>query len=77
MSKAGLEFKFGTSKWRFTVISFTITKWSFTKEKSYNFNLLELDIASKDEPVSLLTIIKNSVYTRIEFFKYNKTIKNK
>lgn len=75
--KVGLEFKFGTSRWIFTVISFTITAWSFTKENKFSFNLLELDIFSKEEPISLLTIIKNSTYTRIEFFKYNKTIKNK
>jgi hypothetical protein len=67
----GLTLRFGTSRWQFCIISITLTAYKF------HFNLLELDIASKEEPISLLTIIKNSTYTRIEFFKYNKTIKNK
>jgi len=77
MTKVGLDFKFGTSRWIFTVISFTVTSWPLRDEKKFNFNLLELDVFSKEEPISLLTIIKNSQYTRIEFFKLNKTIKNK
>lgn len=77
MNKVGLDFKFGTSRWIFTIISFTITTWPLTDQKKFNFNLLELDVFRKGEPISLLTIIKNSQYTRIEFFKLNKTIKNK
>jgi hypothetical protein len=67
----GLTLRFGTSRWQFCIISIVLTAYKF------NFNLLELDIVSKEEPISLLTIIKNSTYTRIEFFKYSKTIKNK
>ena len=67
----GFNLRFGTVKWQFTVLSLV---WNKTK---FSFNLLELDIAGKEEPVSLLTILINKTYKRIEFFKYNKTIKNK
>lgn len=76
MTKVGLDFKFGTSRWIFTIISFSITDWPFTSQRKFNFNLLELDVFRKGEPISLLTVIKNKSYTRIEFFKLTKTIKN-
>lgn len=66
----GFNLRFGTSKWQFTVLSVV---WNKTK---FSFNLLELDIISKEEPVSLLTILINKTYKRIEFFKLSKTIKN-
>jgi hypothetical protein len=65
----GLTLRFGTSRWQFCVISIVITSYRF------HFNLLELDIISKEEPISLLTILINKTYKRIEFFKLSKTIK--
>lgn len=66
-----IKIRFIGKSWIFTVFELVILS------NKFSFNLLELDQISKEEPISLLTIIKNSVYTRIEFFKYNKTIKNK
>ena len=67
----GFNLRFGTVKWQFTVLSLV---WNKTK---FSFNLLELDRINKEEPVSLLTILINKAYKRIEFFKLSKTIKNK
>jgi hypothetical protein len=66
-----IKIRFITKSWVFTVFELSLQRTKFI------FNLLELDILRQEEPISLLTIIKNSTYTRIEFFKYNKTIKNK
>jgi hypothetical protein len=66
-----IKIRFITKSWVFTVFELSLLRTKFI------FNLLELDILRQEEPISLLTIIKNSTYTRIEFFKYNKTIKNK
>lgn len=65
-----IKIRFITKSWVFTVFELTLLRTKFI------FNLLELDIASKEEPISLLTVIKNKSYTRIEFFKLTKTIKN-
>lgn len=66
-----IKIRFIGKSWIFTVFELVILS------NKFSFNLLELDQISKEEPISLLTIIKNSVYTRIEFFKLSKTIKNK
>jgi len=66
-----IKIRFIGKSWVFTVFELSLLRTKFI------FNLLELDILRQEEPISLLTIIKNSTYTRIEFFKYNKTIKNK
>ena len=65
-----IKIRFIAKSWVFTVFELTLLRTKFI------FNLLELDIASKEEPISLLTVIKNKSYTRIEFFKLTKTIKN-
>jgi hypothetical protein len=65
-----IKIRFIGKSWVFTVFELSLLRTKFI------FNLLELDILRQEEPISLLTIIKNSSYTRIEFFKYNKTIKN-
>ena len=65
-----IKIRFISKSWVFTVFELTLLRTKFI------FNLLELDILRKEEPISLLTVIKNSQYTRIEFFKLTKTIKN-
>lgn len=66
-----IKIRFIGKSWIFTVFELVILS------NKFSFNLLELDQISKEEPISLLTIIKNRSYTRIEFFKLSKTIKNK
>lgn len=63
-----LTIRFSGKSWFFTVISLV---WSSRK---FSFNLLELDLASKVEPISLISILSNSNYTRIEILNYSKTI---
>lgn len=65
-----IKIRFIAKSWVFTVFELSLHRTKFI------FNLLELDILRKEEPISLLTIIKNKSYTRIEFFKLTKTIKN-
>jgi hypothetical protein len=65
-----IKIRFITKSWVFTVFELSLQRTKFI------FNLLELDILRKEEPISLLTVIKNRTYTRIEFFKLTKTIKN-
>jgi hypothetical protein len=65
-----IKIRFIAKSWVFTVFELNLQRTKFI------FNLLELDILRKEEPISLLTVIKNRTYTRIEFFKLTKTIKN-
>ena len=65
-----IKIRFIAKSWVFTVFELNLQRTKFI------FNLLELDILRKEEPISLLTVIKNKSYTRIEFFKLTKTIKN-